>query len=76
MKVISERLVKMPRLMEVSAYRAARFEGSKPSVQQLKKWIDQGIVVGEVKDGMYFVDLSAELLGSDDPLLSEMLKVG
>lgn len=76
MKVISERLVKMPRLMEVSAYRAARFEGSKPSVQQLKKWIDQGIVVGEVKDGMYFVDLSAELLGSDDPLLSEMLRVG
>lgn len=76
MKVISERLVKMPRLMEVSAYRAARFEGSKPSVQQLKKWIDQGVVVGEVKDGMYFVDLSAELLGSDDPLLSEMLKVG
>lgn len=76
MKVISERLVKMPRLMEVSAYRAARFEGSKPSVQQLKKWIDQGIIVGEVKDGMYFVDLSAELLGSDDPLLSEMLKVG
>lgn len=76
MKVISEKLVKMPRLMEVSAYRAARFEGSKPSVQQLKKWIDQGIIVGEVKDGMYFVDLSAELLGSDDPLLSEMLKVG
>lgn len=76
MKVISERLVKMPRLMEVSAYRAARYEGGKPSVQQLKKWIDQGIVVGEVKDGMYFVDLSAELLGSDDPLLSEMLKVG
>ncbi|NLY16604.1 MAG: hypothetical protein GXZ05_09550 [Gammaproteobacteria bacterium] len=76
MKVISEKLVKMPRLMEVSAYRAARFEGRKPSVQQLKKWIDQGIIVGEVKDGMYFVDLSAELLGSDDPLLSEMLKVG
>lgn len=76
MKVISEKLVKMPRLMEVSAYRAARFEGSKPSVQQLKKWIDQGVIVGEVKDDMYFVDLAAELLGSDDPLLRQMLQVG
>lgn len=75
MKVISEKLVKMPRLMEVSAYRAARFEGSKPSVQQLKKWIDQGVIVGEVKDDMYFVDLAAELLGSDDPLLQEMMRV-
>ena len=75
MKVISEKVVTMPRLMEVTAYRKARFEGSVPSVQQLKKWIDQGVVVGEVKGGVYFVDLAAELLGSDDPLLQEMMRV-
>ena len=46
-----------------------------PSVQQLKKWIDQGVVVGEVKGGVYFVDLAAELLGSDDPLLQDMMRV-
>lgn len=76
MKVIAEKVAKMPRLMEVSAYKKARYHGKDPSVRRLKRWIDEGVVQGEVKDGMYFVDLAAEMLGSDDPLLHEMLNVG
>jgi hypothetical protein len=45
-------------------------------LQQLKKWIEEGEVIGEVKGGMYFVDLQAVVLGSDDPLLAKMMEVG
>lgn len=67
--------VKLPRLIEVSEYRALRYAGGKPSLQQLKKWIEDGTVTGELKGGMYFVDLQAELLGSTDPLLAKMTEV-
>ncbi|WP_271408151.1 hypothetical protein [Pseudomonas sp. Q1-7] len=68
--------VQLPRLMEVGEYRKLRYVGAKPSLQQLKKWIEEGIVVGEMKGDMYFVDLQAELTGSTDPLLAKMLDVG
>ena len=45
-KVIAQITVKLPRLMEVSEYRKLRYAGGKPSVQQLKKWIEEGEVVG------------------------------
>lgn len=74
-KVISQITVNLPRLMEVGEYRDLRFAGGKPSLQQLKKWIADGTVAGELKGNMYFVDLQSELLGSDDPLLAKMMEV-
>lgn len=44
-------------------------------MQQLKKWIEEGEIVGEVKGGMYFVDLQAAIIGSEDPLLAQMMDV-
>ncbi|MDP3978385.1 MAG: hypothetical protein Q8P85_10395 [Pseudomonas sp.] len=74
-RVIAQLTVNMPRLMEVGEYKKLRFAGGKPSLQQLKRWIEEGEIVGEVKGGMYFVDLQAELTGSNDPLLAKMLAV-
>jgi hypothetical protein len=72
-KVITHTSINMSRLMEVREYRAMRYAGKEPSLQKLKKWIDEGVVVGEIKDDLYFVDLQAELLGSSDHLLAKML---
>ncbi|MNP75225.1 hypothetical protein D3C76_1722490 [compost metagenome] len=44
-------------------------------MQQLKKWIDDGELAGEVRGGMYFVDLQAAVIGSTDPLLAQMLEL-
>jgi hypothetical protein len=74
-KVISQITVRLPRLMEAGEYRKLRYVGKKPSLQQLKKWIDEGEVVGEVTGGMYFVDIQAAILGSNDPLLAQILKI-
>ena len=74
-KVVTQITVKVPRLMEAGEYRELRFAGGKPSLHQLKKWIDEGVIVGEVKGAMYFVDLNAELTGSTDPLLQKMMAV-
>jgi hypothetical protein len=75
-KVIATITARLPRLMEAGEYRKLRYAGGKPSLQQLKKWIEDGEIVGEVKGGMYFVDLQAAITGSDDPLLAQMLDVG
>lgn len=74
-KVISQLTVNLPRLMEASEYRKLRYAGGKPSLQQLKKWIEEGELAGEVRGGLYFVDLQAALLGSSDPLLAKMLEI-
>lgn len=74
-KVISQITIQLPRLMEAGEYRKLRFAGRHPSLQQLKRWIEDGTVIGEIKGGLYFVDLQAELLGSTDPLLLQMTKV-
>ena len=74
-RVIAQVTVQLPRLMEAGEYRKLRYAGGKPSLQQLKKWIEDGEVTGEIKGGLYFVDLQAELAGSSDPLLSKMLGV-
>ncbi len=44
--------VRLPRLMEVGEYRKLRYAGSKPSLQLLKKWIEEGEIVGEIVGGM------------------------
>lgn len=75
-KVISQLTVNLPRLMEAGEYRKLRYAGGKPSLQQLKKWIEEGELAGEVRGGLYFVDLQAALLGSNDPLLAKMLEIG
>ncbi|MBA1195772.1 hypothetical protein G7011_01425 [Pseudomonas plecoglossicida] len=74
-KVIAQITASLPRLMEVGEYRKLRYAGGKPSLQQLKKWIDDGELVGEVRGGMYFVDLQAAVIGSSDPLLAQMLDI-
>lgn len=75
-KILAQITVKLPRLMEAGEYRKLRYAGGKPSLQQLKKWIEDGEVVGEIKGGMYFVDVQAAVMGSNDPLLAQMLEVG
>lgn len=75
-KVISQLTVTLPRLIEAGEYRKLRYAGGKPSLQQLKKWIEEGELAGEVRGGLYFVDLQAALLGSNDPLLAKMLEIG
>ena len=72
-KVLAQITVKLPRLMEAGEYRKLRYVGGKQSLQQLKKWIEEGEVIGEVKGGMYFVDVQAAVMGSSDPLLAKML---
>lgn len=75
-KVIAYISGKLPRLMEAGEYRKLRYAGGKPSLQQLKKWIEDGEIVGEVKGGMHFVDIQAAVIGSNDPLLAKMMEVG
>lgn len=75
-KVIAHITARLPRLMEAGEYRKLRYAGGKPSLQQLKRWIEEGEVIGEVKGGMYFVDLQAAVMGSNDPLLAKMMEVG
>lgn len=75
-KIIAQITARLPRLMEASEYRKLRYAGGKLSLQQLKKWIEEGEVLGEVKGGMYFVDLQAAIMGSNDPLLAQMLELG
>ncbi|EKT4553997.1 hypothetical protein JGK41_000734 [Pseudomonas putida] len=74
-KVIAQITANLPRLMEAGEYRKLRYAGGKPSLQQLKKWIDDGELAGEVRGGMYFVDLQAAVIGSKDPLLAQMLEL-
>lgn len=74
-KVISQMTVQLPRLMEASEYRKLRYAGGKPSLQQLKKWIEEGELGGEIRGGVYFVDLQAALVGSNDPLLAQMTEI-
>lgn len=75
-KIIAQITARLPCLMEAGEYRKLRYAGGKPSLQQLKKWIEEGEVLGEVKGGMYFVDLQAAIMGSNDPLLAQMLELG
>lgn len=74
-RIITQITAKLPRLMEAGEYRKMRYAGGKPSLQQLKKWIEEGEIIGEVKGGMHFVDLQAAVIGSTDPLLAKMMEL-
>jgi hypothetical protein len=74
-RIITQITAKLPRLMEAGEYRKLRYAGGKPSLQQLKKWIEEGEIVGEIKGGMHFVDLQAAVIGSTDPLLAKMMEL-
>jgi len=50
-KVIAQIVARLPRLMEAAVCRKLRYAGGKPSLQQLKKWIEEGEIVGEVRGG-------------------------
>jgi len=75
-KILAKITVKLPRLMEAGEYKKLRYAGGKPSLQLLKKWIEDGEVVGEIKGGMYFVEVQAAVMGSSDPLLAQMMEIG
>lgn len=75
-KILAQITVKLPRLMEAGEYKKLRYAGGKPSLQLLKKWIEDGEVVGEIKGGMYFVEVQAAVMGSSDPLLAQMMEIG
>ena len=55
---------------------AARFGHSLKGSEITSAPASQGEVLGEVKGGMYFVDLQAAIMGSNDPLLAQMLELG
>lgn len=59
-------------LMKVSQYRREHFaEGSRPSVNTIKKWVDNGEVYGKVIGGMYYVD--PDKIVTANPLVDKVL---
>ncbi|WP_257282158.1 hypothetical protein [Endozoicomonas sp. ISHI1] len=71
--VITQATVNVPKMLEVAEFKQIRYPGKRPCLNTLKKWIREGILQGEIRGGMYFVDLSAELMSTGDDLLNEML---
>lgn len=61
------------KLMEASEYKKLRYASKKPTIHQIRQWIEDGELPGEVKGGMWFVDVHAALMGTDDPLLRKMI---
>lgn len=59
-------------LMKVSQYRREHFvEGSRPSVNTIKKWVDNGEIYGKVIGGMYYVD--PDKIVPANPLVDKVL---
>lgn len=59
-------------LMKVSQYRRECFvEGSRPSVNTIKKWVDNGDVYGQIIGGIYYVD--PDKIVSTNPLVDKVL---
>jgi len=45
-------------LMKISEFRVKTFtEQSRPTINTIKKWVDNGVISGKIFDGMYFVDI-------------------
>lgn len=72
-ELVSEIRVNVPRMIEVREFKELRYPGVKPTVRTLKNWIQQGLLAGEMRGGMYFVDVSRELMSTGDPLIDQML---
>lgn len=44
-------------LMKISEYRATKFTpSSRPSINTIKKWVDNGAICGQNIGGMYFIE--------------------
>lgn len=51
----------MNKLMIVSEYRDVRFAGTKkPSINTIKRWVENGSIPGKKIGGLYYVDITAE----------------
>lgn len=62
-------------LMKVSQYRKQCFvEGSQPSVNTIKRWIDDGELPGEIIGGMYYVEV--DRVKPVNPMLLKVLNHG
>lgn len=73
--VSAEVTIRVPSMLEVSEFKKIRYPGKRPCVKTMKKWITNGVIQGEVRGGMYFVDISAEITSTGDDLLNEMLGI-
>ena len=59
--------------MKVSQFRKKYFEnGSRPAINTVKKWVDNGEIYGEVIGGMYYVD--PDKTTPVNPLVSKVLR--
>lgn len=74
-KTVSEVTVRVPKMLEVAEFKKLRYPGRRPCINTLKKWISSGIIQGEIRGGMYFVDMAEELMNTGDDLLNEILGV-
>lgn len=61
--------------MKVSQYREKHFvEGSRPSVNTIKRWIDDGELPGKTIGGMYYVEV--DRVKPVNPMLLKVLNHG
>lgn len=63
----------IPAMVEVSQFHKLRYPLGKPCVRTLKNWINEGILLGEVRGGMYFVNAHAELLSTGNQELDSLI---
>lgn len=74
-KTVSEVTVRVPKMLEVAEFKKLRYPGRRPCINTLKKWISSGIIQGELRGGIYFVDIAEELISTGDDLLNQILEV-
>ena len=74
-KTVSEVTVRVPKMLEVAEFKKLRYPGRRPCINTLKKWISSGIIQGELRGGIYFVDIAEELMSTGDDLLNQILEV-
>lgn len=64
-------------LMKISQYREEHFvEGSRPAINTLKKWIDNGDLNGKVIGGNYYVQIDESEGESVNELVEKALSYG
>ena len=74
-ELISEKVIKIPTMLEIREFKQIRYPGKRPCLNTLRKWIQTGVLQGEIKDGMYFVDISLELMSTGDKLLDQIIEL-
>ncbi|WP_067517931.1 hypothetical protein [Endozoicomonas ascidiicola] len=74
-RTVTEVTVRVPKMLEVSEFKQLRYPGRRPCINTLKKWITRGDIQGEVRGGIYFVNIAEELMNTGDALLNKILEV-